>query len=85
MKIIKLKVSEKYICLTDNFHNFTLGKIYQGVIISPNSYIELTNDKGGPSYPSKFGYDGPDNYVVYFMELNEWRQKQLDIVLKVNP
>lgn len=71
-----------YICLTDKFTNFTLGKIYLGEIVSPRySYIEIFNDIGILSYPSKFGYDGPDNFVIYFMELNEWRQKQLDSVL----
>lgn len=78
-----------YICLTDKFTNFTLGKIYIGRIVSPfwdneprlYSYIEIFNDIGIVSYPSKFGYDGPDNFVIYFMELNEWRQKQLDNVL----
>lgn len=72
-----------YICLTDKFTNFTLGRIYHGDIVSPRySYIEIINDIGIRSYPSKFGYDGPNNFVIYFMELNEWRQKQLGNILK---
>lgn len=69
---------KKYICLTDKFAKFTLGKIYEGSQSPRSTYIEITNDEGGLSYPSKFGYDGPNNFVEYFVDLDEWRSRQLN-------
>jgi len=71
----------KYICLTEGFSVFTKGKIYKEYKQSRSNILYLINDLGEESTPSISGYNGPGNFVVYFCELVEWRQKQIDKIL----
>lgn len=67
-----------YMCVTDGFSTFKKGKIYSEYKTRVYNILYLINDLGKESSPAIWGFDGPGNKVIYFVELNEWRDKQID-------
>ena len=71
----------KYICLNSGFSVFTKGRVYNSYKSKRYNTLYLINDLGEESTPSISGYNGPNNFVVYFMEITEWRKKQIDRII----
>jgi hypothetical protein len=63
---------KSWVCITRNFSNFTYGKIYEGV--DRISVLDIPNDEGERHLPAKFGYNGPGNFVEYFVTLEKWQE-----------
>lgn len=63
----------RWICVTDKFDKFTYGKVYDGELKSRN-LLNIPNDEGDYHLPAKWGYDGPDNFVEYFVDELRWQE-----------
>ena len=84
----------KYICLTDDYPGFTLGKVYEAefevhsTTIPNYNKFRTKDDQGNSRLPSISGYalseicqHNPKGYVLYFKELANWREEQLHQIL----
>jgi hypothetical protein len=76
----------KWICVTDKFNKFTYGKVYEGEL--QNKYLlNIPNDENNYHFPARCGYDGPGNFVEYFVDEERWqelRNKKINLILNSN-
>lgn len=63
----------RWICVTDKFDKFTYGKVYEGELQSKN-LLNIPNDYGEYHLPAKWGYDGPNNFIEYFVNEERWQE-----------
>jgi hypothetical protein len=71
----------KWICITKDFTNFTYGKIYEG--IEKGNLLDVANDKGERHLPAIFGYNGPGNFVEYFVTVEKWKEIRNNKIQKI--
>lgn len=60
----------KWVCVTNNFENFTYGNIYEGE--RKGSLLNIPNDKNEFVMPALFGYI--PEYVEYFITYEKWEK-----------
>ena len=82
----------KWVCITKDWEHFTYGKIYEGDLNT--TLLDIENDIGERHMPCLYGseviiskmnkryYGPPTKRVYYFLTLEEWRDKQIDDVIK---
>lgn len=74
----------RWVCVTDKFDKFTYGKVYEGKSKSEN-LINIPNDYGEYHLPAQFGYDGPNDFIEYFVTEERWqeiRNQKIENLLK---
>jgi len=82
----------KWVCVTKDWESFTYGKIYEGEL--NGSLLDVPDDTGYRSHPCLHGvrevitmmggryYGPPTEKVYYFLTLEEWREKQINEIIK---
>lgn len=74
-----------WVYIHSGFSNFTTGCIYNCFdsyeVSTKIGYLRLIGDNGELSTPSVCGWNGPNNFIVYFMPLYEWRCNRIDSIL----
>jgi len=82
----------KWVCVTKDWGSFTYGKIYEGEL--NGSLLDVCDDTGYRSHPCLHGsreiipmmntryYGPPTEKVYYFIPLDEWRDKQIDEIIR---
>lgn len=87
-----LDKTNKWVCVTKYWENFTYGKVYEGNI--SGSLLDVKNDVGERTSPCLSGIKTHTNIygvglydkmvkekVNYFIPLEEWREEQLNKIL----
>ena len=88
----KIKIINKWVCVTKDWENFTYGKVYEGNI--SGSLLDVENDAGERTSPCLSGIKTHTNIygvglydkmvkekVSYFIQLDEWRENQINKIL----
>lgn len=82
----------KWVCITKDWEHFTYGKTYEGELVG--SLLDIENDIGDKPMPCLHGvrqiismmnkryYGPPTEKVYYFLTLEEWRNKQIEDIIK---
>jgi hypothetical protein len=74
----------KWVCVTKDWKGFTYGKTYEGEL--NGTLLDVPDDTGYRSHPSLFrksiNKKPPTEKVYYFLTLEEWREKQINEIIK---